>query len=356
MADFRLHHPWWLLALIPLAIVALQSLRRERQGAIWYSSTSLVTELPRTWAQHVRRGLPWLRLAGLALCVLAMARPQLGLRDFRVRKDGIAIMMCLDRSGSMSALDFELEGERVNRLQAVKHVFRDFVLGDDRLAGRPDDLIGLVSFGGFAEGRSPLTLDHAALAQVLETVEIPQPIRDAAGQVINERYLAEEQSTAIGDAVTLAVARLRDSAAKSKVIILLSDGENTAGVVEPEQAARAAKEFGMKVYSIGVGSTGYAPFPAENMFGRQVLVNREVRLDEQSLRMLADTTGGRYFNARDTEALGEVYAEIDKLEKTVAEGRLFTEYRELYQSLVLGGLALLVLELMLRCTRFRSLP
>jgi Ca-activated chloride channel family protein len=356
MTDFRFQQPWWLMALIPLALVVLVTLRQDKRGAIWYSSTALLSSLPTTWSQWVRRGLPALRLIGLALIVVAMARPQHGLRDFRVRKDGIAIMMCLDRSGSMSALDFQLDGNRVNRLEAVKRVFRDFVIGNDQLAGRPDDLIGLVSFGGFAEGRSPLTLDHAALEQVLETVDIPRPIYDAAGNVINERFLAEEQSTAIGDAVTMAVDRLRESKSKSKVIILLSDGENTAGVVQPKDASLAAKEFGVKIYAIGVGSTGRAPFAGVNMFGRTVMVNRNVTLDEKTLKMLADTTGGRYFNARNTEALSEVYGEIDKLEKTVSEGRLFTEYRELYQSLVLWGLGFIMLELVLRCTRFRSLP
>ncbi len=356
MTDFRFQHPWWLLVLVPLWLAVLLATRREKRGAIWYSSTSLLAALPTTWAQVVRRFLPWLRFCALALFVIALSRPQLGRREFRVRKDGIAIMMCLDRSGSMAALDFQLDGNRVNRLEAVKQVFREFVLGDGTLEGRPDDQIGLISFGGFAEGRSPLTLDHAALTQVLASVDIPRPIRDAAGNVINERYLAEEQSTAIGDAVTLAVDRLRDSTAKSRVIILLSDGENTAGVVEPAEAARAAKEFGIKIYSIGVGSTGRAPFPAVNMFGRTVLVDREVKLDEKSLTMLADTTGGRYFNARDTQALSEVYHAIDKLEKTTAEGRLFTEYRELFQPLVLWGLGLLMLELFLRCTRFQSVP
>ncbi|MDP6469353.1 MAG: VWA domain-containing protein [Pirellulaceae bacterium] len=356
MTDFRFQHPWWLMALIPLSLAVVVTMRRDKRDAIWYSSTALLASLPTTWAQMVRRSLPGLRLFGMALVVVAMARPQHGLREFRVRKDGIAIMMCLDRSGSMSALDFQLDGNRVNRLAAVKRVFRDFVVGDEQLAGRPDDLVGLISFGGFAEGRSPLTLDHAALEQVLETVEIPRPIHDAEGNVINQRYLAEEQSTAIGDAVTLAVDRLRESASKSKVIILLSDGENTAGVVQPEDASLAAKEFGIKIYAIGVGSTGKAPFPAVNMFGRTVLVNRDVKLDEKTLKMLADNTGGRYFNARNTEALGEVYGEIDKLEKTVSEGRMFTEYRELYQSLVLWGLGFLMLELVLRCTRFRALP
>jgi Ca-activated chloride channel family protein len=163
-------------------------------------------------------------------------------------------------------------------------------------------------------------------------------------------------ATAIGDAVTLAVDRLKNAAAESKVIILLSDGENTAGVVEPLDAAEAAKALDIKIYAIGVGSTGQAPFPAIDTFGRRRLVPQPVRLDEQTLKQIAETTGGRYFNAQDTQALARVYDEIDRLEKTATEGRLYTEYRELYQWFMLPGLAIIVTEMVLRCSRFRSLP
>ena len=306
--------------------------------------------------QRVKRLLPGVRLAGLLLIVFALARPQRGLQEFRVQTEGVAIEMCIDHSGSMQALDFQIDSQRVNRLEAVKKVFEDFVDGGGDLPGRPDDLIGLISFGGFAEGKAPLTLDHGALLEVLKTVDIPRPIRDARGRVINERFLQEEMATAIGDAVAMAVDRLKDSSAKSKVVILLSDGENTAGVATPEEAAKAAKAYEIKIYSIGVGSTGRAPFPAVDLFGREVLQARNVRLDEATLKMMAETTGGLYFNAQDMQSLERVYAEIDKLEKTISEGRMYTEYVELYPWFLLGGLGLVVSEIVLSATRFRSLP
>jgi Ca-activated chloride channel family protein len=356
MTTWRLQDPLWLLLLVPLVALTVLAVRRQRRVAMLYSSVRLVQALPATFALHVKRALPWLRVLGLAAVVVALARPQHGLEEFRLRSEGIAIQMCIDRSGSMQALDFELDGRRANRLAAVKRVFREFVAGTGGLAGRPDDMIGLVSFGGFAEGKCPLTLDHGALLQVLDSVEIAQPVRDSRGRVINEALLEEELATAIGDAVTLAVDRLKDSPAKSKVIILLSDGENTAGVVEPAEAADAARQFGIKIYAIGVGSTGQAPFPAIDPFGRELLVPRPVKLDEGTLRTMAEKTGGRYFNARDTGALERVYAEIDQLEKTFSEGRLYTEYREFYQFFLLPGLGLVLLEIVLSSTRFRSLP
>ena len=356
MSELRFANPLWLLMSVPILLATWSAIRGERQGSLLYSSVRILRDLPITFAQRVKGLLPWLRFGGLMLVVCALARPQHGLSDFRIRAEGIDIVMCIDRSGSMQALDFTVDEKAVDRLTAVKAVFADFVVGNGKLRGRVDDPIGLVSFGGYAEAKSPLTLDHGALLEVLATVEIAQPVYDAAGNIINRRYLEEERSTAIGDAVTLAVDRLKDSAAKSKVIVLLSDGENTAGVIEPADAAKAAKSFGIKIYSIGVGSNGRAPFRMIDQFGRERLVPQEVRLDEEALKLLADTTGGRYFNAKDTTALESVYAEIDKLEKTLSEGRLYTEYRELFQWLLLPGLALVVFEVGLRCTRFRSLP
>ena len=351
MIELRLAEPLWLLMCLPLVLATFISIRDERRGAVVYSSVRLLESLPMTLAQRLKRLLPWLRFAGASMIIVALARPQHGLKDFRIQTEGIAIVMCLDRSGSMQALDFQLDGQRVNRLEAVKAVFHDFVAGDGRLPGRPDDQIGLVSFGGFAEAKAPLTLDHGALLDVLETIDIAQPVFDRQGNVINRSYLEEERATAIGDAVALAVERLRDTPAKSKVIILLSDGENTAGVIEPADAAKAAESFGIKIYSIGVGTTGKAPFRMIDPFGREQLVSQAVRLDEATLRMLAETANGRYFNAKDTNALEDVYQAIDRLEKTQLEGRLYTEYRELFQWWLLPGLALLVTELSLRCTR-----
>ncbi|MEO2019372.1 MAG: VWA domain-containing protein, partial [Fuerstiella sp.] len=293
---------------------------------------------------------------GLILVIAALARPQLGREEFRIRTEGIAVQMCIDRSGSMQALDFPVDGQQVDRLTAVKSVFHDFVAGNDDFDGRPDDLIGLVAFGGFATALCPPTLDHGALLQVLQSVEIPKPIRDDQGRIINERLLQEEQATAIGDALALAVDRLKDLDSKTKVIVLLSDGENTAGVISPEDAADAAAQFGIKIYAVGVGTTGMAPYPGVDIFGRSVLQAQRVRLDEATLKLLAEKTGGQYFNAQDTEALKRVYAEIDQLEKSEVEGRLYTEYREVFGFPMVSGVLCVLACIILDATWLRSLP
>jgi Ca-activated chloride channel homolog len=351
----RFQDPLWLLLLLLIPALGWLTMRR-RKSAVLYSNVEILRMLPQTAAQHLRRLLPWIGLAGLALLVIALARPQLGKEEYRVHADGIAIEMCIDRSGSMRALDFEIDGKRANRLAVVKKVFREFVNGGDGLKGRPDDFIGLVDFGGFAEAKCPLTLDHGALEQMLNLVKIPEIIKDTQGRAINERLLQEDLSTAIGDALTLAVDRLKPVKAKSKVIILLSDGESNAGVVSPEEAANAAKAFGIKVYTIGIGTTGLVPFEMEDPFGHKMLVSQPVQMDEDTLKMIAQNTGGRYFNAQDTESLKNIYAEIDQLEKTVSEGRLYTEYREFFEYALFPGLALILAQIVLVSTRFRSLP
>jgi len=356
MNALRFQDPVWLILLVPVLLLSLAAIRRERRTAVLYSNVELLRDLPVTFAQRVRRWLPWLKVAGMVLIVAALARPQSGRDEFRIRSEGIAIEMCIDRSGSMEALDFPIDGTRVNRLEAVKQVFRQFVAGEEGFDGRPDDLIGLVVFGGFADAKCPPTLDHGALLEVLDTVEIARPVTDQQGRVVNEQLWQEERATAIGDAVAVAVDRLKELESLSRVIVLLSDGENTAGVVKPEEAAEAAAAFGIRIYAIGVGSTGMAPFPVTDAFGREILQPQPVRLDEDALRNLSEKTGGRYFNAQDIDALTEVYAEIDRLEKTEIEGRLYTEYREVFQYLMLPGILCLVLQSALSHTRFRGLP
>lgn len=348
MSLFRFQSPWWLAVILPLAIIAVWRWAvRQRRSAVTYSSVDLVLELPRTFRQHVKSVLPLFWLAGLVLLLIALARPQAGEEEFRVRSEGIAIQMCLDRSGSMLAMDFVLDRHRVNRLEAVKHVFRKFVAGDDGFAGRPDDAIGLVSFGGFADAECPQTLDHGVLLSILETIEVAVPIRDSQNRVINEGIWQEEQATAIGDAVALAVDRLKDIDTKSRVIILLSDGENTAGIVSPEDAAKAAKNFGIKIYTIGVGTTGMAPFEVTDQYGRKRLEPKPVKLDEQTLRMIADATDGAYFSAQDVETLQRVYDEIDKLEKTEIEGLVYSRYHELFPWFMLPAVFCLCVHTML---------
>jgi len=353
---FRLASLHWLALLAPLALLMWWQRRRRRRTAVLFSDVRLVRALPRTWAQRLWPWVGGLRWLGLTLLIVALARPQQGRQEFRVETYGVAIQVCLDRSGSMQAMDFELDGKPVNRLTAVKRVFHDFVAGQGGLPGRPDDLIGLIAFGGFAESKCPLTLDHDALLKVLATVEIPQPIQDRQGRPINDRLLAEDQATAIGDAVTLAAGRLKGLKAKSRVIILLSDGEQTAGLVEPLEAARLAKSLGIKVYTIGIGGTGMAPIPVTDPFGRPVLRSVMVRLDEKTLRGMAEAADGRYFHARDTDALEKICGAIDRLEKSPAEGRLYTQYRELYQYVMIPAAALVLLHLLLAATRFRGLP
>lgn len=359
MNGLRLEDPWWLLLVVPVVLAGIASARLRRRRAVVYSDTSLLRQLPPTWTLRVKRLLPWLRTAGLVLLVFALSRPQQGEEAFRVRTEGIAIQMCIDRSGSMRAMDFFLDGRRVNRLDAVKSVFRDFVTGGGNLPGRPSDLIGLIDFGGYAVSHCPLTLDHVALLHVLDNVEIAQPVRARRGRGVDaqfDRLVEEELQTAIGDAVGLAIDRLRDVPAKSKVIVLLSDGNQTAGVAEPLEAAAAAKVLGIRIYTIGVGTTGLAPFPSTDFRGREVLEMQLVEFDEETLRQMARRTGGQYFSATDTEALHAVYATIDRLEKSPQEGSLYTDYRELYGLLLWPGLGLVLLEVVLTSTRFRSLP
>lgn len=355
MNGLHFQNPLWFLLLIPVVAVAAWAARRGRRTAVLYSDTTTLARLPQTLALRVKRLLPWVRVLGMGLLVVALARPQHGKEEFRVRTEGIAIQMCIDRSGSMQALDFYLNGTRVNRLEAVKAVFRDFVAGNGRLPGRPEDLIGLIDFGGFPEARCPLTLDHGALLETLQAVQIPEPTLDARGRA-NEDLLAEDMATAIGDALVLAVDRLKNVQAKSKIIVLLSDGKQTAGVIQPAEAAEAAKAFGIKVYTIGVGTTGTAPFPTVDFFGQKVIRRQPVELDEEALTMLAQATGGRYFNAQNTDALEAVYAEIDQLEKTPSAGLVYTRYRELYPYLLFPGVGLVLLEVLMVSTRFRSLP
>ncbi len=356
MSGLRLHDPLWLAALLPALAVLWWSGRRERRAALLYSSLAPFRDLPVTFLQRCKRVLPGVRLLGVLLIAGALARPQQGREEFRVHHEGICIELVVDRSGSMEALDFREEGRPVDRLHAVKRVIRDFVDGAGDLPGRPDDQIGLVVFGGYAESRCPLTLDHEALLGVLERVEIPGAGLSDRERALAERVIEGEAATAIGDALALGVSRLQDASARSRVIILLSDGESNAGALEPLAAAELARAEGVKVHTIGIGSTGIAPFRRFDHLGREHLVPDQVRLDERTLAKIAELTEGRYFNARDAETLLRVYEEIDRLEKSETEGVLYTDYRELFEYLLLPGAGLLLLELLLRATRFLTLP
>jgi Ca-activated chloride channel family protein len=332
--------------------------RLQRRPAAIFSDVTDLKKLPVTSAQRVRRLLPYFYGAGLCLVIIGLARPQAGKAESRMTGEGIAIEIVLDVSGSMEAIDFQLGGKDVSRLAAVKHVVEEFVLGSRAggLSGRNDDLVGLVAFGGFADSKCPLTLDHGALVDIVRGLETPKPIRDKEGRVINAQALREEMATAIGDGVAVGVDRLRGAKAKSKVLILLTDGDNNAGVVDPREAARIAAESGITLYTIGIGRSGTVPIPQEDEFGNRVLVPAQFRIDEELLRDMAKTGKGQYFHAADSEGLTEVYAEIDKLEKSEFEEAKFSEFTELFPWFAGPGLAAILLVGVLSETRFRSLP
>lgn len=313
-----------LLLLLALLAIPVFLLARRAPGRVLFSSLALLPDTRGGW----RARLVWLPDALLALALLALAvalaGPRIGERFNRIERDGIAIMMIVDTSGSMSALDLSTSDRERTRLQAVQDVFESFVLGGGELAGRPDDAIGLVSFAAYADTAAPLTLDHENLAAVARNLEITT--------------LREENFTAIGDALGLAVERLRESPARSRVAVLLTDGVNNAGVETPSAAAELARSQQVKVYTIGAGSTGIAHMRVPDGRRGSTLRAVAVEIDEETLRDIAERTGGRYFRADNADALVDVYAEIDRLERVKIREDRFRQYDELFHLPLLAAL------------------
>lgn len=322
----------WLLLVAPLPWLARG--RMGRGAALLYPSAELVRGLGRPHRGRAGFALDALRVLALALVVVALARPQQGLGAAEVETSGIDILLAIDVSGSMKALDFEVDGRQASRLEAVRSVVTDFV------EDRQGDRIGLVAFAGRPYLVSPLTLDHEWLMQNLERLQI--------GLV--------EDGTAIGSALAASTNRLRDREAKSRIVILLTDGVNNAGKISPLMAADAARALGLKAYTILAGRGGEVPVPVTDRFGRQRVVTARVDVDEDTLAEVAEMTGGRFFRATDTDSLAEIYAEIDAMEKNTAKLHKFERYRELYPWVLLLALLLLSLEQLLAETRFRRLP
>jgi Ca-activated chloride channel family protein len=329
----QLHDPW-LLGLLALLPLALRATRRQQPPAVRYPLVEAVR------SAGAGRRTRWLWLSGalralaFVLLVLALARPQLGKAASQIYTEGIDIVLAVDISGSMLAEDFTVDGRRANRLEAVKSVVRTF------LAKRQGDRAGLVLFAARPYTQCPLTLDHGWLLQNLDRAEV--------GLI--------EDGTAIGSALATAVSRLEESDAKSKIVILLTDGQSNAGKVTPLTAAEAAKALGYKVYTIGAGTRGLAPYPDRDLFGNKVYRPMQVDVDEDTLKRIADLTGGRYFRATDTASLEEIYAEIDRLEKSPYQGLQYLEYDELYPWLALPAFLLLAVESVLGATWLRVLP
>ena len=333
---FRFANPFYFILLIPVGFAVWFAYRRRIRSGIIFAATMRIPANKGTWRIYAANLLPAVFLTGIALTALAMARPQTVLSSSRRTADVIAVEMVVDASGSMEALDMSVKSpagiKYRSRLDAVKETFAEFI------EKRPDDLIGLITFGGYAATRAPLTTDHNALLHVLKGVETPKQIIDKSGQVLNQ----EEFLTAIGDALATACGRLEHAEPKSKIAVLLSDGESNTGIIKPEEATKAAKELGIKVYTIGVGSTGNAPFWGMDMFGRKVIGYSYVTLDENLLRTIADTTGGRYFNVKNPDGLKEAMGEINKLEKTKIEQEEYHQYNELFLRFLWPAISLII--------------
>ena len=316
-------NPLLLLLFAPLAFAAWRLLRRARRSGIRFSAVGRLPAKAAGWRAALAAMTPYALLTGLALLTVAAARPRTSLAREKKSVDAIAIAMTVDVSGSMDALDLTPKGERLSRettrLAMVKKLFARFV------EQRPDDLIGLVTFGGYASTRSPLTADHEALLNVLKGVEIPSIAVDAQGRAIAQ----DEQMTAVGDGLATALARLKDAKPKTKIVILLSDGVSNTGAVEPDEAAAAAKKMGVKVYAIGVGTRSRrTPIFGRDFFGRATIEYADMTFDEKQLRSIARQTGGTYFPVNDRDSLEAALQEIDQLETTKLDADVYNRWRE----------------------------
>ena len=323
---------FWLLAALPL--VMLWRGRRGPVAALEYSDVTLAREVARTSRSRIG-GLVWmLPLLGAALMVVGLARPQKSDSSTQVTANGIDIVLCLDVSGSMQALDFLVEGKRVNRIQVVKSVVAKFI------EERPNDRIGLVAFAGAPYLVSPITLDHDWLQQNLERINVG----------------SGDDGTAIGSAIAAGVNHLRTTKAKSKIVILLTDGVNNTGKISPLAAAEAAKALGVKIYTIGVGVRGKAPLPVRDEAGNVHMVMAAMDVDEKTLQAIADQTGGKFYRATDTDSLQRIYEEINHYETSAQTVQKFEHVDELYRWALWPALGLLGLSVILQHTRFRRLP
>jgi len=363
----QLYSPWALLLLLVLPLLGYLLLRKKRGAAVKFPSLVDMRQCPISWRLRLRPALTVMRLLCLALLILALARPRQGTVLSEISTEGVAIEAVVDHSGSMYT-EMDYYGEKLNRLEVVKRVLADFIEGDRKgLRGRTSDLIGLVTFARYADTLCPLVLSHNVLTELLKKTEIVT--------------MRSEDGTSIGDAIALAAARLRkaeeeihrrnvelglggqDAAPervspgfkiKSKAMILLTDGRNNMGQYDPLQAADLAKQWGIKIYTIGIGSS-QAYTTVQTLLGT-FRMPTEQELDEGLLKAIADKTGGFYSRADDADSLRKVVKKIDELEKTEVKSVLYTQYAEHFSWLTLPALVLLGLEMLAGCTIFRKIP
>lgn len=325
--EFASQHFLFGLIIIPLLIVWYIFNCNKQQAYLRFSDTGFFDKLPKSWKAYLRHIVFALEIIALSLFIVALARPQSSSKNQKINIEGIDIVLAMDISSSMLAADL-----KPDRLEASKAVASDFV------NGRPGDRMGLVVFSGETFTQVPLTTDHGMMLNMLKDMK--------CGML--------EDGTAIGDGLASAINRLKDSEAISKVVILLTDGDNNAGSIDPATAAEMAKLYGIRVYTIGAGTRGMAPYPVQTFSGvkyQQVPVN----INEELLQQIADETGGKYFRAETKEKLQQIYDEIDKMERSKIEVNEFKRLHEEFYPLVFWGLLALVLSLILRHTIFKSI-
>jgi len=328
----QLADPWYLLllAIIPLLIWRYVRRIRRGQGSLRFASTLVLEGIRPSWTVYARHVLFGVGMCSLCLAIIALARPQKGTEAEEILTEGIDIVLALDASGSMKAEDFEPK----NRFYVAKTVMRTFIeeLRHDR--------VGLVVFAAKAYTRCPLTLDYGALLNVLDNIKL--------GEI--------EDGTAIGNALATCLNRLRESKAKSKVVILVTDGVNNRGEIQPIDAAEIAKTFGIKIYTVGVGSTGTARIPVDDPVYGRIYANMQVEIDEESLKKIAEITNGLYYRATDRPSLERIFEDIAGLEKTEIEVKTYTHYNERFHDFLIPALILILICTLLGQTRLAKIP
>lgn len=330
MSSLEFASPYFLFGLIIIPLLILWYIFRcnKQQAYVRFPDTEFFNKLPKSWRNYFRHTIFVLEIAALSLFIIALARPQSSSKNKKVNIEGIDIVLAMDISSSMLARDL-----KPDRLEASKAVASNFV------SGRPGDRMGLVVFSGETFTQVPLTTDHAMMLNMLNDMK--------CGML--------EDGTAIGDGLASAVSRLKDSEAISKVVILLTDGDNNAGSITPATAAEMAKLFGIRVYTIGAGTRGMAPYPVQTPYGGIQYQQVPVKINETLLQQIADETGGKYFRAESKESLQQIYDEIDQLERSKIEVNEYQRLHEEFYPFVMWGLILLALSFILKNTIFKSI-
>lgn len=330
---FRFASPLFLLLLMVVALILFLKIRRKSANPIRVSSLKDIDTIPISFMVRFSKIIIILKIISLVMLITALARPQWGDKKINITTEGVNIILALDLSESMRALDFKKNDKIVTRLEAVKTVVRDFIMK------REGDRIGMVVFGSNAFTQLPLTRDYNTIAFILERLEI-----GAAGP-----------KTAIGDAIGISLKRLEDIESKSNIIILLTDGKSNSGELAWQDAIKIAEDRKVKIYTIGVGTKGEAPFLVDGLFGKRYVYQR-VDVDLVALKKIAGQTSGSFFEAGDLKSLEQIYGMINDLEKTKVDVEKWVEYKELYPGFLYAGLALFLVYIVLTNTRFLRIP